>query len=81
MKVQCLLQKFSSCYIDRDLRMLNVLKHLSVMQYKKLKTNLINHRNMATSCWCIMAHIPKTGINNPSLKNCGNVSRTYLVTK
>ena len=36
---------------------------------------------MATSCWSIMAHVPKTRINNPRAKNCGNISRTYLVTK
>ena len=29
----------------------------------------------------MMAHIPKTRINNPSAKNCGNISRTYFVNK
>ena len=28
-----------------------------------------------------MAHIPKTRIDNPSEKNCGNIGRAYFVTK
>ena len=44
-------------------------------------TNLINPRNLATSCWCIMAHIPKTEIKNLIEKNFGNISSIYLVTK
>ena len=48
---------------------------------KLLQTNLINPRNIATSCWCIMAHIPNTRMSNLSAKNCSNISTTYLVTE
>ena len=36
-------------------------------------TNLRCPHNIATSCWCIMVDIPKTGINNPNMKTVGGI--------